>query len=51
METRSNDAREQLEHPEGQGPLSEETKLSLGADSQTREGEGTVLGALLQVFR
>ena len=35
-------ARKQLEHQEGQSPLSEQTwrKLSLGAGSWTREREG-----------
>ena len=41
--------RERLEHPEGQGPLSE-TKLSLEANSWTREGKGNVQTVLLQLL-
>ena len=42
--------RERLAHLERQAPLSEETKLSLGAGSWTREGEGNVRAAVLQVL-
>ena len=42
--------RERLEHTEGQGPLSEETKAGLGKGSWIRKGMGNVRVGLLQLL-